>query len=366
MHPPSESERSFSHRVLIVIGLVGLIGLLAVTIYFTIDVLLLIFSAALLAIFLRGLATPVGKYLKLNDTWSVLLVSLILVALLAGGITLLAPSVAEQAKHLRTELPSSAQQAAAFIGQYSWGQAIISQFPNSHEIVSNIDTGSILSGVGGFFSTTIGAIGNFLIVILLAIYFASEPRLYSDGLSKLFPRPQRSRAQEVFATIGDTLSWWLIGKVGSMVVIGILTWIGLSILGVPMALTLGLLAGLLSFIPNFGPILSAVPAILFAFIESPISALYVLILYIGVQVIEGNVVTPYIERRTVELPPALTIVAQLGLAVTIGGLGLVLATPLLAVIVVVVQMVYVEDILGDREEKIGAETLAKTEVLIDI
>ncbi len=366
MHPHSESDSSFTHRVLIVIGLVGLIALLAVTIYFTIDVILLIFSAALLAIFLRGLATPVGKYLKLNDTWSVLLVSVVLLAILAGSITILAPSVAEQAKHLRTELPKSAQQIEQFIGQYSWGQAIISQFPNTQEIIAKIDTGSLVSGVGDFFSTTIGAIGNVLIVILLAIYFASEPRLYSDGLAKLFPKETRPRAQEVFATIGDTLSWWLIGKVGSMVVIGILTWIGLSILGVPMALTLGLLAGLLSFIPNFGPILAAIPAILFAFIESPVSALYVLLLYVGVQVIEGNVVTPYIERRTVELPPALTIVAQLALAVTIGGLGLVLATPLLAVIVVLVQLVYIEDILGDHEQKVGAETLGKSNALADV
>jgi predicted PurR-regulated permease PerM len=191
-------------------------------------------------------------------------------------------------------------------------------------------------------------VGNFFIVVLLAIYFASEPRLYSDGLAKLFPISQRPRAQEVFAAIGQTLQWWLIGKVASMIFIGILTWIGLSIIGVPMALTLGLIAGLLSFIPNFGPIISAVPAVLFAFIVSPISAVYAAGLFIGVQIVESNLVTPFIERRTVELPPALTVVFQLGLAVTIGGLGLVLATPLLAVVVVLVQMVYLEDILGDR------------------
>ena len=238
MHPHSESDRSFTHRVLIVIGLVGLIGLLAITVYFTIDVILLIFSAALLAIFLRGLATPVGKYLKLNDTWSVLLVAAILIAILAGSITLLAPSVAEQAKHLREELPKSAQQAAAFIGQYSWGQAIIAQFPNTQEIMAKIDTGSVLSGVGGFFSTTIGAIGNFLIVILLAIYFASEPRLYSDGLSKLFPKPKRARARE-FLRRSATHELVVDREGGFDGGHRILTWIGLSILGVPMARTLG-------------------------------------------------------------------------------------------------------------------------------
>ncbi|MDQ3179715.1 MAG: AI-2E family transporter, partial [Acidobacteriota bacterium] len=151
----------------------------------------------------------------------------------------------------------------------------------------------------------------------------------------------------------------LIGKVASMIFIGLLTWIGLYILGVPLSLTLGLIAGLLSFIPNFGPIFSAVPAILLGFIDSPIKALYVLILFIVVQIIESNVVTPMIERRTVELPPALTIVVQLALGILIGGLGLVLATPLLVVVMVLVQMVYIQDILGDRDVEVEEKSDVK-------
>ena len=152
-------------------------------------------------------------------------------------------------------------------------------------------------------------------------------------------------------------SWWLIGKIGSMIVIALLTWIGLSIIGVPLALTLGLIAGLLSFIPNFGPILSAIPAILLAFVDNPVTALYVIGLFIGVQLIESNLVTPWIERQTVELPPALTITAQLILTVLIGGLGLVLATPILAVLMVLIQMIYIQDILGDKDTEINEENL---------
>ena len=144
-----------------------------------------------------------------------------------------------------------------------------------------------------------------------------------------------------------------------MIFIALLTWIGLWILGVPLSLTLGLIAGLLSFIPNFGPILSAVPAILLAFIASPISAVYVLILFIIVQLIESNLVTPYIERQTVELPPALTVFAQLALSVLIGGVGLILATPLLAVIVVLVQSAYIEDILGDKNTEVNENNLGE-------
>src|SRR5690606_11173520 len=148
-------------------------------------------------------------------------------------------------------------------------------------------------------------------------YLAAEPNLYATGVTKLFPPAKRDRVLQVLFEVSETLRWWLVGKVGSMVFIGILTWIGLSILGIPLALTLGLIAGLLSFIPNFGPIISAVPAILLAFIQSPIQALYVAALYIGVQLIESNLVTPIIERETVELPPALTIIFQLALSVLI-------------------------------------------------
>jgi predicted PurR-regulated permease PerM len=224
--------------------------------------------------------------------------------------------------------------------------------------MKGISAGTLLTGVGGVFSSTVGAVGNFLITILLAIYFAASPNFYLAGFIKLFPLDHRVRVKEILDTIGEMLSWWLIGKAGSMLFIGVLTWIGLTILGVPLALTLGLLAGLLSFIPNFGPILSAFPAILLAFIERPMLAVYTAGLYVLVQLVESNIVTPLIEKETVELPPALTIMFQLALAVLVGGLGLVLATPLLAVIMVLVQMVYIEDVLGDKNTEINREDWA--------
>jgi predicted PurR-regulated permease PerM len=347
------STESFAGRVLITIGFVVLTFLSITLLYFTFDVVLLIFAAALLAIFLRGLADIAGRFIKLSEGWLVLLVSLLLIGVLAAAIALLAPSVAEQAQHLRDELPRSAEATANYISQFGWGRALLQQLPSFDDVRQNVSASMLLSGVGGFFTSTVGVVGNVLMTCLLAIYFASEPRLYIRGLIRLFPKPSRHRATQVFAAVGETLRWWLIGKAGSMLFIGVLTWIGLSILGIPLALTLGLIAGLLSFIPNFGPIMSAVPALLLAFIESPTTALYVLTLYIGVQLIESNVVTPLIERETVELPPALTIVFQLALAALVGGLGLIVATPMLAVIMVIVEMVYIQDLLGDRNTDVG-------------
>lgn len=351
MTPSEQSNWQFVNRVLIVVGVVILAILLVVGLFYVFDVILLLFSAVLLAIFLHGLAEIVIRYTNLSEGFSVLLVSVILVAALAFGVWLLAPDVAEQIRILRGKIPESAQNLSTQISQYSWGRVLIEQLPSAEQIIDTLNNASFLTRVGGYFSTTIGIIGNLLLVILMAIYLASEPRFYVRGFLRLFPENRRQRALVILKDIVDTLGWWLIGKFASMLFIGITTWIGLYFLGVPLSLSLGLIAGLLAFIPNFGPILSVIPAVLLAFIESPIKAVYVLALYIGVQVVESNIVTPYIERRTIELPPVLTISAQLALGILLGGIGLVLATPLLAVAMVLVQTIYIEDVLGERLEE---------------
>jgi predicted PurR-regulated permease PerM len=357
MAQETRSDQRFATRVLVTIGFVVLTLLLLALLYFTFDVILLIFAASLLAIFLRGLARMLGRFVKIGEGWLVLIISILILAVLAGAIALLAPDVAEQVRHLRVELPRSAKETAETISQYGWGRALLEQLPSVDDVRQIVSTSALLTGVSGFFTATVGAVGNFFITILLAIYLASEPKFYIDGFTKLFPIGRRERVREVLGSVGTTLEWWLLGKVASMLFIGILTWIGLSILGVQPALTLGLIAGLLSFIPNFGPIISAIPAILLGFIVSPEKALYVLGLYVGVQLIESNIVTPIIERETVEIPPALTIVFQISLAALVGGVGLILATPFLAAIMVVIQMVYIQDILGDRDVEIEEKGL---------
>lgn len=341
-------DRTYAERVLIVIGLVVLACLLLTLVYFVFDVILLIFAATLLSIFIRGLAELIGRAVNVSERWRVLAVSVIFILVITAAVALLSPSVAEQVVHLRDQLPVSAGRAADYISQYAWGRAVIEQLPSAADVITAVSSLGFISGVGGIFTSTIGAIGNFFVTILLGLYFAFEPRLYINGFIRLFPIKARERVGQILDATSETLWWWLIGKAASMLFIGVLTWIGLSALGVPLALTLGLITGLLSFIPNFGPIISAIPSLLLGFIVSPITALYVLILYIVVQLIESNLVTPFIERQTIELPPALTIMFQLGLAVLVGGLGLVLATPLLAVIIVIVEMVYIQNVLGDK------------------
>lgn len=352
-------EQSFARRVLINIGIVLLVvALLIITVY-VFDVILLLFGAILVAIFLHGLATLSRRYLRLSEGVSVLLVSVLLVGVLALAGWLLAPSVAEQIRNLRADLPRSIESVNVYLSGKSWGKLILEQMPSSTEIIEKVNNSDALSRVGTIFSSTLGALTNIALMLLLSIYLASEPKIYIKGFTKLFPQARRKRVREILYEIGETLSWWLIGKGCSMLFIGLLTWIGLSILGVPLALTLGLIAGLLSFVPNFGPIFSALPAILLAFVDSPTSALYVLILFIGVQLIESNLVTPLIERRTVELPPVLTIVAQLALTILFGAVGLILATPILAVVMVLVQTLYIQDVLGDEPDNLPEDNAAE-------
>lgn len=355
-----QKNNKFIKRLLTICGVITFIILSVLILMYIFDVILLAFGAVLLAIFLHGLANISRRYLHLSEGYSVLLVSFLLVAFLSLAVYLLAPSVAEQVRNLRQELPRSAQNARAFLQNYSWGKLIVEQMPGTDEVIEKFTDSAMLSRVGGFFSTTLGALTNIALMLLLAIYLASEPKTYIKGFTKLFPQQHHKRVREILYEIGETLSWWLIGKGASMLFIGVLTWIGLYFIGVPLALTLGLIAGLLSFIPNFGPILSAVPAILLAFIDSPTSALYVLGLFVLVQLIESNLATPLIERRTVELPPVLTIVSQLALAILIGAVGLILATPILAVVMVLVQTLYIQDILGDEPENLPEDNQAKS------
>jgi predicted PurR-regulated permease PerM len=182
---------------------------------------------------------------------------------------------------------------------------------------------------------------------------------------------KRGRAAEVLDELGYSLRWWLVGQLVSMVVLSTQLTLGLWLLGVPLAFTLGFLAALLTFVPYVGAVISTIPAVLIAWTESGSMALAVLALYIVVQNLEGYAITPIIHQKAVHIPPAVTLFSQMLMGIMWGALGVVLATPLAAVALVLVRKIYVEDVLGDslempliREERIGPgeETLKELEV----
>jgi predicted PurR-regulated permease PerM len=359
MRDSAEQSDTFRRRVVTIVVIVAVAALLIALVLRTVGVLVLVFFSILIAVMLRGLARWLRARTQLSDTGAVVTVVAGIVVLFALVILLLGPGVAAQTDQLIEQVPQSLQQLNEWLTQYEWGRQLLAQAPTAddlNDIVFGRD-GDVFAQVTGVFSTTLGVLGNAFIVFLVGIFLAFEPHLYIENALRLLPQNRRERARQVFATLGDTLARWLLGRFVSMALIGVLTTVGLIVLGVPIALTLGLIAGLLSFIPNFGPILALIPAVLLALLQSPAQALYVVVLYLAVQAVDNYLVTPYIERRTVSLPPALTIVAQLVFGIVVGRLGLILAAPLLAVIVVLVRMLYVEDVLHDYRPTPPAQAL---------
>lgn len=338
----------FTSRILRGVAIITVAIFLSLLLWYAADVLLLAFAGILLAIFLRSLSDWLSGITPLSGGWSLAVVVLSLISILTIGLWLLAPGIADQVDELQKSLPQSARQLERHIEGYEWGRKALAQVPNANEIMP--DKADVLARVTGVFSTTFGAIANFFILLFIGLYIAAEPRLYTDGLIRLVPLNRRQRAREVLDEVGSTLRWWLIGKVASMIVVGVSTVVGLWLLDIPLALTLGLLAALLTFIPNVGPILSVVPAMLLALLQSPMQALYVALLYLGIQTVESYFLTPLMQKRTVSLPPALTIFTQVLFGVMVGSLGFVLATPLTAAALVLVKMLYIEDALKDSFE----------------
>jgi len=215
-------------------------------------------------------------------------------------------------------------------------------------VPTNAGNADFFSRLTGFFSNAFGVMTNVVLIVVAGIYMAFEPDIYVNNLVRLFPIKQRDRVHQILDEGYDIVRRWLIARLISMLVVGILTLIGLSIIDMPLALTLAVIAALLSFIPNIGPILSAIPAILVGFAQSLLLGILAAVVYLIVQQIENYLITPNIQRRTVSLPPALIMLSQVFLTLLFGWLGLFIAAPLVAFGIVVVKSAYVEDFLGDE------------------
>ena len=204
-------------------------------------------------------------------------------------------------------------------------------------------------------SGVFGAVGGFIIILFIAMYIAADPGLYRAGILHLVPHRRRARAGEYLTTLASTLRQWLVARLIAMVLIGLITGGALALLDVKGAAALGVLAGILEFVPFFGPIASAVPAIGIALVDSPQKAMYVLILYLVIQQLEGNVITPLLLEKRLDIAPVLTVVAVAALGVVFGVLGMLVAEPLLAAVLVTTKMLYVNNVVGD-DVPIGKES----------
>lgn len=346
-----DSLRSLAKRT----GITGLVILLMVVsvlvIGYAYRVFLLSFGGLLLAVLLRGLAMLLSERTHLSPSVSLVVVLMLVLSL--GGIALwvVAPHVSTQVDELAARIPESLQQLRDWLSGFGWGQRLIATI--SHQYQNMLERGTFISRTTSSVYWLIWAVTGFIMVVFIGLYLAANPDLYRRGLVRVVPASRRGRTAEVMQAVEHVLSRWLLGKAISMSIVGVLTGAGLWALGIPLALTLAIIAALLAFIPNFGPVISALPAVLLSLLQNPIMALYVALLYLGVQLVESYLVTPLIQKWAVSLPPVLLIVFQVLMGVLAGTLGLIFATPLLAVLLVLVEMLYIQDFLGEQIEVAG-------------
>ena len=220
-------------------------------------VLLIVFAGVLFATFLSALADFAHRWARLPRGWALAAVVVLLLGLCAGVGFLVGPRVADQFSELADRLPRAWDDARQALEQYAWFQWLVGHASLLRSAVPAGTVGGYASGVAEFFI-------EFVIVMFFGLFFAAQPGVYRRGLLLLVPPRKRDRCGHVLDEVGSTLRWWLLGRIVSMAVIGVLDGVGLWLLGVPLPLTLGIIAGLFTFVPNFGPIASAVPAVLMA------------------------------------------------------------------------------------------------------
>ena len=264
-------------------------------------------------------------------------VVVLFVGALVGLMVAMVPELMAQVRLLATQLPETLDNAQAWFRQQT-GQGPESQ-------LSRTLSAQVSSFVSRFVPLAFNAIttllGSFAIIVL-ATFFAAQPEIYRDLLLRFTPIETRHRWRQVYDEAGSNLQRWTIGKAITMLGIGVVTYVGLTLFKIPGALALASFAALMEFIPNFGPTIAAAPAVVAAFAISPRTALYVALFYFLLQQVQNAITVPLVERRAVSIPPAMLLVWQLMLAVGFGLLALFVATPLLAVLAVAVRILYLE------------------------
>jgi predicted PurR-regulated permease PerM len=285
---------------------------------------------------------------------------------IGGVLAWTAPTLIEQGKQLQTAFPEAVHKLQTWVDSTRSG--FVGRLISSAPAASSASTGAgrttadstaapseairqrITTALGGasrylfsFVSNTLAAATAFVLMVFLAMYIGAEPEVYRGWLLSVVPATSRAEVRLVLSGIATVLRKWLVTQMIAMLVIGTVSMVVLLLLGVKAAFALAFIAGLCEFIPTVGPVLSAVPAILMGFVDSPEKALAVLVAYWGIQFLENNLLIPYLMRGEMDLPPAITLVAQTLMTLLFGFVGLMVAVPLTAAVLVPLRMMAVRE-----------------------
>jgi len=340
------SQSDFTNRVFIAVCVVAatVIGLLVL--FFAADVFLLLFAGILFSVALKGAGRFIHHRTRFSEKVSVLIVLVLLLLGTTAVFRFFIPTISAQIDQLSKSLPQSLEQASEAIMKIEWLRGLITTFNGEYLLPR---TEMLIGKTAPLITNVLGGMVGFLLILMTGFYFSMHSETYSKGFLKLIPLKKRNRVRDFFSETASKLRLWMIGQLCSMLFFGTLITLGLSFLNVPLALILGIIAGFLAFIPNFGFLISLIPAVLLGFTVSPQMAVYVLLLYIVANTIETYIFTPWVQFHAVSLPPILIIFPQILLGLVFGFLGLFLATPLTLTICIFLKYFYIEDVLGDRK-----------------
>jgi len=337
------------------VGIVGFAALLAFTWYYA-AALFLIFAGVLLGVALNAMTTLLGRVVKLPHALRLTIVCLVLAGLLSGAVFLGGATIAEQATALSDTIKSQLVGVKAFLERHGIdtsyfdvgtsaasgkspapatpGAATTHELPGAGALASS--GGAIVSQTLRLLLGTVSAVGNFFIVLFLGLAFAAQPGVYRKGLLYMAPAKHRDRATVIVDRIGETLERWLIAQILTMFVVFLVTWIGLAIIGINSAFILGIQAGLLAFIPTVGALIAGLIVVLASLASGWVAAVSALVLFLGVHALESYVLTPILQRRALDIPPATLFAFQILLGIVFGVWGIALALPLMAVVKVMI------------------------------
>ncbi len=307
--------------------------------WYVFEIILLAFAGALLAIILHFWAdwiqmhTPKSIGPKLS--YATTLLTLLILLCLVGYF--IVPRAISEAGQVTAIIPGSITQLNNYLNETSWGKYVVRA---AQHLASGSNAGAQMRTITDDVATALEAA---IVILVIGLYGALNARGYSKGLLALIPERKQKHVVQVAQQVIYTLRWWLIGQLVPMAVLGVATMIVLWVMGVPLAFALGLLTGLMIFIPYVGSWIAFIPTVLVSLTKGPDTAIYVTVLYVVIHGLEGYVLTPLVQRRAVLLPPVVTILSQLFMWNVSGLLGVALAAPIAATALVLVKMLYLEE-----------------------
>ncbi|HET7884518.1 MAG TPA: AI-2E family transporter [Acetobacteraceae bacterium] len=339
---PAATQRSTA--VASTLRTIAIVAAVILVVWLLSDVVLLIFLSVVMAVILRGISRWAAHHTGLSEQAMLAPITLFAALAVAGFLYYVAPRLIAQSEELARQIQQEFAQVQNAYGGTTWGRLLLQPAAQPQQVQERI-----FGYTSTFATSAIWSLATAFIVIVTAIYFAASPELYIGGIVRLFPLAWRGRAERLHYEIGRTLRWWSLGQSIDMLMVGLLTGAGLLLLHLPLALALAFIAGLFTFVPYFGALAAAVPAMVVALTRGWQSAVWVGVVFIVSHLIEGYLISPFVQHRTVRLPPAVTILSMTVLGTIFGPLGIILGTPIAATVLVIVREVYVAGILGDPE-----------------